>query len=176
MGAQLAPRVVIAPPSCKCRICSFLTRIFIIGSQMARQHKMAKYALLATGRPAFQKHTTHTEGSNSTPHPKHPLFAPVGRCVRSCDRGRVVTPISNVGGDLERFLKGLSLCYVGNPPACFGQIMQLSSDFIYSRIKGWRLNRRSARSLLPAVRAVYEGFHGGRLWRLLRRISKRLAS
>ena len=27
-----------------------------------------------------------------------------------------------------------------------------------SRIKGWRLNRRSARSHLPAVRAVYEDF------------------
>ena len=27
-----------------------------------------------------------------------------------------------------------------------------------SRIKGWRRNRRSARSLLPAVRAVYEVF------------------
>ena len=30
-----------------------------------------------------------------------------------------------------------------------------------SRIKGWRRNRRSARSLLPAVRAVDEGFQGG---------------
>ena len=27
-----------------------------------------------------------------------------------------------------------------------------------SRIKGWRRNRRSAQSLLPAVRAVYGGF------------------
>ena len=31
----------------------------------------------------------------------------------------------------------------------------LFEDFIYSRIKGWRLNRRLAQSLLPAVRAVY---------------------
>ena len=30
-----------------------------------------------------------------------------------------------------------------------------------SRIKGWRRNRRSARSLLPAVRAVYGGFSAG---------------
>ena len=30
-----------------------------------------------------------------------------------------------------------------------------------SRIKGWRQNRRSARSLLPAVRAVYGGFSAG---------------
>ena len=30
-----------------------------------------------------------------------------------------------------------------------------------SRIKGWRRNRRSTRSLLPAVRAVYGGFNAG---------------
>ena len=30
-----------------------------------------------------------------------------------------------------------------------------------SRIKGWRLNRRSAQSLLPAVRAVDGGFNAG---------------
>ncbi len=30
-----------------------------------------------------------------------------------------------------------------------------------SRIKGWRRNRRSARSLLPAVRAVDGGFNAG---------------
>ena len=45
-----------------------------------------------------------------------------------------------------------------------------------SRIKGWRLNRRSAQPLLPAVRAVYEGFQGGRLWRLFGRFFARLAS
>ena len=30
-----------------------------------------------------------------------------------------------------------------------------------SRIKDWRLNRRSAQSLLPAVRAVDGGFNAG---------------
>ena len=43
----------------------------------------------------------------------------------------------------------------------FGQIEQLPGDFIYSRIKGWRRNRRSARSLLPAVRAVDGGVNAG---------------
>ena len=37
----------------------------------------------------------------------------------------------------------------------------LFEDFIYSRIKGWRRNRRSAKSLLPAVRAVDGGFNAG---------------
>ena len=43
----------------------------------------------------------------------------------------------------------------------FGQIEQLPGDFIYSRIKDWRRNRRSAQSLLPAVRAVDGGFGAG---------------
>ena len=45
-----------------------------------------------------------------------------------------------------------------------------------SRIKGWRRNRRSARSLLPAVRAVDGGFQRRRLWRLLSKLLERLAS
>ena len=45
-----------------------------------------------------------------------------------------------------------------------------------SRINGWRRNRRSAQSLLPAVRAVDGGFQRRRLWRLLKKISERLAS
>ena len=36
-----------------------------------------------------------------------------------------------------------------------------SEDEKESRIKGWRRNRRSAQSLLPAVRAVYRGFNAG---------------
>ena len=45
-----------------------------------------------------------------------------------------------------------------------------------SRIKGWRRNRRSAQSLLPAVRAVDGGFQRRRLWRLFGRFFARLAS
>ena len=40
----------------------------------------------------------------------------------------------------------------------FSAFRALFEDFIYSRIKGWRRNRRSAQSLLPAVRAVDGGF------------------
>ena len=36
-----------------------------------------------------------------------------------------------------------------------------SEDEKESRIKGWRRNRRSAQSLLPAVRAVDGGFNAG---------------
>ena len=45
-----------------------------------------------------------------------------------------------------------------------------------SRIKGWRRNRRSARSLLPAVRAVDGGFSAGDCGAFLRELLERLAS
>ena len=45
-----------------------------------------------------------------------------------------------------------------------------------SRIKGWRRYRRSARTHLPAVRTVYEGFRRRRKWRLLSEVLPRLAS
>ena len=63
--------------------------------------------------------------------------------------------------DLEPRWRGLSHAIWDAPSAYFRQIRRLAEDFIYSRIKGWRRNRRSARSLLPAVRAVDGGFNAG---------------
>ena len=63
--------------------------------------------------------------------------------------------------DLKLFRRGFPLAVWDAPSAYFGQIKRLSEDFIYSRIKGWRRNRRSAQSLLPAVRAVDGGFNAG---------------
>ena len=78
--------------------------------------------------------------------------------------------------DLKLFRRGFPLAIWDAPSAYLRQVGRLSGGFIYSRIKGWRLNRRSARSLLPAVRAVCGVFYGGRLWHLLKEISERLAS
>ena len=63
--------------------------------------------------------------------------------------------------DLEPRWRGLSHAIWDEPSAYFRQIRRLAEDFIYSRIKGWRRNRRSAQSLLPAVRAVDGGFNAG---------------
>ena len=63
--------------------------------------------------------------------------------------------------DLKLFRRGFPLAVWDAPSAYFGQIKRLSEDFIYSRIKGWRRNRRSAQSLLPAVRAVDGGGNAG---------------
>ena len=56
--------------------------------------------------------------------------------------------------DLKLFRRGFPLAVWDAPSAYFRQIRRLAEDLIYSRIKGWRRNRRSAQSLLPAVRAV----------------------
>ena len=46
-----------------------------------------------------------------------------------------------------------------SPPLAETSDMELAVT--NSRIKDWRRNRRSAQSLLPAVRAVYRGFNAG---------------
>ena len=45
--------------------------------------KMAKYALLTAARAEVPNRAKRSEGSDSAPHPKRPLFRPVSRCVRS---------------------------------------------------------------------------------------------
>jgi len=63
--------------------------------------------------------------------------------------------------------------FCGEP---FGAFRAFFEDERKSRIKGWRLNRRHAQPLLPAVRAVYEGFQGGRLWHLWGGLLEQMAS
>ena len=46
--------------------------------------KMAKYALLTSARAEVPNRAKRSEGSDSAPHPKRPVFRPVSRCVRSC--------------------------------------------------------------------------------------------
>ena len=58
----------------------------------------------------------------------------------------------------------------------FGAFRAFFEDETKSRIKGWRLNRRLAQPLLPAVRAVCGDFQGSRLWRLLNGLSDGMAS
>ena len=76
----------------------------------------------------------------------YPVFASVSRCVISFGVGRRPCP-----GEGFR--------------AVFGQIFRgfsgSAEDEKESRIKGWRRYRRSARTQLPAVRAVDGGFSAG---------------
>ena len=92
-----------------------------------------------------------SEGSDTPPHPKRPVFRRVSRCVRSCWRRQVCTRRSPLKRtlrrlceyDLEPRWRGLSHAIWDAPSAYFRQIRRLAEDFIYSRIKGWRRNRRS---------------------------------
>ena len=137
------------------------------GSTLDQGPKAAKFAVLIPGRAGFPNRAKRPEGSDTTPRPKRPVFRRVSRCVRSCWRRQVCNPLSPVKTnvsrlcecDLKPLWRGLSLAIWDAPSAYLRQVGRLSGGFIYSRIKGWRRNRRSAQSLLPAVRAVDGGFN-----------------
>ena len=68
--------------------------------------KAAKFAVLTPGRAGFPNRAKRPEGSDTTPHPKRPLFRRVSRCVRSCWRRQVCTRRS----PLKRTLRRLCEC------------------------------------------------------------------
>ena len=52
------------------------------GSTLDQDLKAAKFAVLTPGRAGFPNRAKRSEGSDTTPHPKRPVFRPVSRCVR----------------------------------------------------------------------------------------------
>ena len=54
--------------------------------------KAAKFAVLIPGHAGFPKRVERSEGSDTTPHLKRPLFRRVCRCVRSFEQSRVCKP------------------------------------------------------------------------------------
>ncbi len=137
-------------------------------STLDQAPKAAKFAVLTPGPTGFPNHAKRSEGSDTTPSetprvlPCEPLCARLGAgvaCTRRSPLKRTLRRLCEY--DLEPRWRGLSHAIWDAPSAYFRQIRRLAEDFIYSRIKGWRRNRRSARSLLPAVRAVDGGFNAG---------------
>ena len=53
--------------------------------------KTAKFAALSPGHAGFPKRAERSEGSDTTPHPKHHLFRRVCPCVRFFSESRVCT-------------------------------------------------------------------------------------
>ena len=53
--------------------------------------KAAKFAVLPPGHAGFPKRAERSEGSDTTPHPKHHLFRRVCPCVRFFSESRVCT-------------------------------------------------------------------------------------
>ena len=130
--------------------------------------KAAKFAVLIPGPTGFPNRAKRSEGSNSAPIRNTPVSPCVPLCAIFLRKASVYSfsgVKANVGRlcecDLKPLRRGLSNAIWDAPSAYFGQIGWLSGDFIYSRIKGWRRNRRSAQSLLPAVRAVDGGGNAG---------------
>ena len=52
------------------------------GSTLDQDLKAAKYAVLTPGHAGFPNRVKRSEGSDTTPHPKRPVFRRVSRCVR----------------------------------------------------------------------------------------------
>ena len=73
------------------------------GSTPDQGPKAAKFAVLSPGRAGFPNRAKRSEGSDTTPHPKRPVFRRVSRCVRSCWRRQVCTRRS----PLKRMLRRL---------------------------------------------------------------------
>ena len=62
------------------------------------RHKNGKYAVVTCGRPAFQQHETHAEGSDTTPHIEAPKKCKTGVFITSPDRAPTETQRSGFGG------------------------------------------------------------------------------
>ena len=72
------------------------------------------------------------------------------------------TPVSPRGPFVPEVLKTVwTMCWKRWYDCVSCAFRAFFEDEKESRIKGWRRNRRSARSLLPAVRAVDGGFSAG---------------
>ena len=62
------------------------------GSTLDRDPKAAKFAVLPPGHAGFPKRVKQSEGSDTTPRPKRPVFRRVCRCVRGYGLGWRVYP------------------------------------------------------------------------------------
>ena len=63
-----------------------------------RRHKNGEYAAVTRGRPAFQQHEAHAEGSDTTPHIEAPKKCKTGVFITSPNRAPAETQRSGFGG------------------------------------------------------------------------------
>ena len=63
----------------------------LFGSTPDQGPKAAKFAVLPPGHAGFPKRAERSEGSDTTPHPKHHLFRRVCPCARFFSESRVCT-------------------------------------------------------------------------------------
>ena len=103
-----------------------------------------------------------SEGSNSAPSETAPVSPCDPLCAILLAKASVYPPQSletNVAAFVPEVLKTVwTMCWKRWYDCVSCAFRSFSEDEKESRIKGWRRNRRSAQSLLPAVRAVDGGF------------------
>ena len=134
------------------------------GNTPDQGQKAAKFAVLIPGRAGFPNRAKRSEGNDSAPIRNARVSACEPLCAILLAKASVypLSPVkTNVSRlcecDLKPLRRGISHAVWDVASADW----RLSEGFIYSRIKGWRRNRRFAQSLLPAVRAVDGGFSAG---------------
>ena len=135
------------------------------GSTPDQGAKAAEFAVLTPG-PGMFVNVQYVSRVVIAAPPKTP---PVSPCKPLCARlraGVACVPAfaheSEHGPFVPEVLKTVwTMCWKRWYDCISYAFRSFSEDEKESRIKGWRRNRRSARSLLPAVRAVDGGFNAG---------------
>ena len=134
------------------------------GSTSDQAPKAAKLAVLIPG-PGMLVNVRNAPRVVIVPPSKTPLFRCVSRCVRFFEQSRVCTTFrceSERGAFVPEVLKTVwTMCWKRWYDCVSCAFHGFFEDEKESRIKGWCRNRRSAQSLLPAVRAVDGGFNAG---------------
>ena len=132
------------------------------GSAPGQDPKAAKFAVLIPGHAGFPNRVKRSEGSDTTPTQNATCFAVCALVCNPLSRAECVpifTRESKRGPFVPEVLKTVwTMCWKRWYDCVSCTFHGFFEDEKESRIKGWRRNRRSAQSLLPAVRAVDGGF------------------
>ena len=116
-------------------LCASLSRRLsaFFGSTPGQDPKAAKFAVLTSGRAGFPKRVKRSEGSDTTPHPKHHLFRRVCPCVRFFSESRVVYPLSLVKSNVGRLCEKLKIgIRSGLKQRCGGNFLAIVAGTILS--------------------------------------------
>ena len=132
------------------------------GSTPDQGAKAAKFAVLTHGHAGFPRRVERSEGSDTTPIRN----ARVSPCKPLCEILLAKASVypsqpleTNVAAFVPEVLKTVwTMCWKRWYDCVSCAFHGFFEDEKESRINGWRRNRRSAQSLLPAVRAVDGGF------------------
>ena len=132
------------------------------GSTHDQAPKAAKFAVLPPGHAGFPKRVERSEGSDTTPTQNATCFAVCALVCNPLSRAECVPTFrceSERGAFVPEVLKTVwTMCWKRWYDCVSCAFRAFFGDEKESRINGWRRNRRSAQSLLPAVRAVDGGF------------------